>query len=129
MRTSAVQKWTEFISTLAALRSFDIDNLSGIWSAVDCGRSVVTYTSWDYVVQIEKMDASDPQLFQALMAVGHFLFRRKGPPSIVSTIIVFRLSSIFERVDTAQYPLLFRYSVLAILHAESDKTTTKVPMH
>ena len=70
----AVQRWTKFLSTIAALRCFDSAILMVLCLAVSRvgGDGQVIYRQWKN--EVEDMEDSNPHLFQVLENLGKYLF-------------------------------------------------------
>lgn len=72
VRSNALRRWTKFISTLSALRSFDVNVMVELCSAVERAGGVVTDISREYMAELQDMEVSNPNLYRSLLDVGFF---------------------------------------------------------
>ncbi|CAN0348883.1 unnamed protein product, partial [Ascophyllum nodosum] len=73
LRACAVQRWTRFLSTLAALLCFDSNILMDLCSAVSRVGGDGRVISRQWKNKVEAMEDSNSHLFQALQKLGVFL--------------------------------------------------------
>lgn len=77
VRANALRRWTNLISTLFALWSFDAGIMVDLYSAVERAGSVIRDISRQFMAELQDMEESNPNLYRSLLDVGLFLLRKE----------------------------------------------------